>query len=65
MFTWFKVGKDPEKGVIIPLYEPPANLSPAAISFLHSMSTNTKTTTAVIISLAVKKPLKYPKKNHF
>jgi len=51
---WVKVGKDPSKGLIIPLYEPPAKLSPAAVRFVSEMGYDNKTFTSVIISLAVK-----------
>ena len=33
--TWHQVGRDPKKGVVIPLFEPPAGLSPAAASYVH------------------------------
>jgi len=55
--SWFKVGRDPEKGVIIPLFEPPENLSPAACRYVSNMSFDRKALTAAIISLAVKKQL--------
>ncbi|MBK8413749.1 MAG: DUF2207 domain-containing protein [Bacteroidetes bacterium] len=33
---WKRHGKDPAKGVIFPLYEPPAGLSPAATGFIYN-----------------------------
>jgi uncharacterized membrane protein YgcG len=55
--AWFRVGRDPEKGVIIPLFEPPENLSPAACRYVSDMSFDRKAFTAAIISLAVKTQL--------
>ena len=55
---WWRVGKDPAKGLIIPLYEPPANMSPAAVRFVSEMGYDNKIFTSTIISLAVKGYLK-------
>lgn len=51
---WIKVGKDPQKGTIIPLFEPPANISPAAARFVTEMGYDNKVYTSAIINLAVK-----------
>ena len=57
---WAQVGRDPQGGTIIPLYEPPEGLSPAAVSYLHyqrfkgSGSSSTKAFIAALLSLAVK-----------
>ena len=51
---WVKVGKDPAKGLIIPLYEPPSDMSPAAVRFISEMGYDNKVFTSVIVSLAVK-----------
>jgi len=56
--TWIKVGKDPEKGVIIPLYEAPENLSPAAVRFINRMGFDNKAFTSAIINLCVKGVIK-------
>jgi uncharacterized membrane protein len=58
LIIWWRVGKDPSKGLIIPLYEPPANMSPAAIRFIMEMGYDNKTFTSTIVSLAVKGYLK-------
>ncbi len=52
--AWNKVGRDPEKGVIIPRFKPPNGLSPAASRYVHSMSFDRNSFTAAVISLAVK-----------
>lgn len=54
LWAWNKVGRDPEKGVIIPRFEPPRGLSPAAARYVSEMSFNRNAFTAAIISLAVK-----------
>jgi uncharacterized membrane protein YgcG len=61
--TWSRVGRDPVKGVIIPLFEPPGNLSPAACRYVSDMSFDRKAFTAAIISLAVKKQLSIDEEN--
>lgn len=54
LVIWFRVGKDPSKGLIIPLYEPPKNLSPAAVRFISQMGYDNKIFTIAIVSLAIK-----------
>ena len=53
-WAWNKVGRDPQKGVIIPRFKPPEGLSPAACRYVKDMSFNRNAFTAAIISLAVK-----------
>ncbi len=52
--AWFKVGKDPAKGVIFPRYEPPAGYSPAAVRNLYRMQFDDTAFSAGVIGLAVK-----------
>ena len=54
LFVWIRVGKDPSRGIIIPLYEPPLNMSAGAVRFITEMSYDSKVFTSVIVSLAVK-----------
>lgn len=54
LWAWNKVGRDPQKGVIIPRFEPPEGLSPAATRYVKDMSFDRNSFTAAIISLAVK-----------
>lgn len=58
IFIWIRVGKDPDKGLIFPLYEPPLNLSPADVRFISRMGYDDKVFTSTIVSLAVKGFLK-------
>ena len=53
-WAWNTVGRDPDKGVIIPRFKPPEGLSPAACKYVTDMSFNRNSFTAAIISLAVK-----------
>lgn len=52
--VWSKVGKDPEKGVIIPHYEPPEGYSPASMRFVEKMGYDNTCFATAIINLAVK-----------
>ncbi len=52
--AWFFVGRDPARGIILPLYHPPGGLSPAAIRYLVRMGFDDKTFVAALIALAVK-----------
>ena len=54
LFAWLRVGRDPPKGVIIPLFEPPEGLSPAAVRYVLHMGYDHKCLSAAIISMAVK-----------
>ncbi len=51
---WKRVGRDPERGVIIPLFEPPKGLSPAAVRYVLNMRFNDKAFAAAIVDMAVK-----------
>jgi uncharacterized membrane protein YgcG len=52
--SWNKVGRDPEKAVIIPRFQPPDGLSAAACRYVQDMSFDRNAFTAAIISLAIK-----------
>ena len=54
IFVWFRVGKDPREGPIIPLYEPPPDFSPAAIRYIMNMGYDKKIFTCSIINIAIK-----------
>jgi len=56
--AWLKVGRDPRPGTIMPLYEPPASLSPAAVRYLKHMQFDNKAFAAAILGLAAKGALK-------
>src|SRR5258708_8390281 len=52
--VWSMVGRDPSHGSIVPLYEPPDNMSPAAMRYLERMGFDMKAFTAAIMNLAAK-----------
>ena len=54
VMIWGMVGKDPAPGTIVPLYEPPDNMSPSAMRFLERMGFDQKAFTAGIMGLAAK-----------
>ncbi len=54
VMIWGMVGRDPAHGTIVPLYEPPDNMSPAAMRFLERMGFDEKTFTSAIMGLAAK-----------
>ena len=54
LMVWGAVGRDPEKGAIVPIYTPPDNLSPAAIRFLAQMGYDDRVLAAAVIDMAVK-----------
>lgn len=56
-FTWRKHGKDPEKPVVVPAFEPPDGLSPAGIRYLYKKKADNTGFTAAVISMAIKKAL--------
>ncbi|MFK7791175.1 MAG: DUF2207 domain-containing protein [Devosiaceae bacterium] len=63
MFTsWMRVGRDPQRGVVFPRFEPPRGLSPAALSWVyyrgHKGGGAGKSFMAALVSLGTKGKLK-------
>ena len=58
LIAWSAVGRDPAPGVIMALYEPPANLSPSSMRYLMRMGYDNKTFAAAILDMAVRGFLK-------
>jgi uncharacterized membrane protein YgcG len=58
LIAWSAVGRDPARDVIMPLYEPPATLSPSAMRYLMRMGYDNKTFAAAILDMAVRGFLK-------
>jgi uncharacterized membrane protein YgcG len=52
--AWYTHGRDPRRGVIIPLFAPPQNFSPAAVRFVHRMAYDRKSYAASLVDMAVK-----------
>jgi uncharacterized membrane protein YgcG len=54
LWAWFRVGRDPAKGTIIPLFAPPAGFSPAGVRFVNRMGYDDKAFAAAVVDMAVK-----------
>ncbi len=54
LYAWFKVGRDPEAGPIIPRFFPPEGVSPADARVLSRMGYDDKALAAALIDCAVR-----------
>lgn len=54
LIVWYRVGKDPEKGIIVTRYTPPGDMSPAAMRYVWNQGYDDPAFTAALINLAVK-----------
>jgi uncharacterized membrane protein YgcG len=52
--VWKRHGRDPDEGVVVTRYEPPAGFSPASLRYIRQMYYDDKVMTAAIVNLAVK-----------
>ena len=64
LLVWSRYGKDPPRGTVIPLFEPPQNMSPASLRFLARTGYDDKVFTAAMIDMAVKGYLTIEEKNN-
>ncbi len=51
---WKKVGQDPPGQAVVPDWHPPANYSPAQISYLHNRQVTNTALSAALVSAAIK-----------
>ena len=51
---WFRYGRDPEKGIIYPLFEPPSGFSPAALGYIYHQKYDRQLTAATLVDAAVR-----------
>ena len=58
LLAWNKVGRDPQKGTIIPLFAPPNGVGPAAARYVTRYGFDDKGFAAALVGLAVKGRLK-------
>ncbi len=63
LIAWSAVGRDPAPGVIMALYEPPADLSPAGMRYLVRKGFDDKTFAAAILDMAARGFLKISEKD--
>ena len=54
LIAWFRIGPDPKPGAVEARYEPPDGLSPAAIRYIASGTTDGRTFAALIAQLATR-----------
>ncbi|MEM7563930.1 MAG: DUF2207 domain-containing protein, partial [Pseudomonadota bacterium] len=54
LLIWWRVGRDPAAGVIIPRYQPPSGYSPASMRFIQNMGYDKTCFSAAVVNLAVK-----------
>ncbi len=54
LMSWVRVGRDPNRGMISPEFEPPEALSPAAVRYLSRMGYDDRCLSSTVLSLAVK-----------
>lgn len=53
ILAWYRVGRDPKRGVIVPAYEPPGGMSPALMRYLVAgRRVDDKTVAATLVRLA-------------
>lgn len=58
LISWALVGRDPESGIIIPLFEPPEGFTPQDVRYLDGLGTCDNTSfSAAIMHLAVQRAL--------
>jgi len=57
-FFWFRYGRDPEKGTIYPMFEPPAGFSPAALGYIYYQKFSNQLTAATMVDAAVRHKIK-------
>ena len=54
LLLWHWLGRDPEAGVIVPLYRPPRGYSPASLRYVERMGYDKQCFTCAVVNLAVK-----------
>ena len=54
LHAWNKVGRDPQRGVIVPLFRPPEGLGPAGTRFVWKRGFDDQAFAAAIVGLGVK-----------
>lgn len=52
LVAWFRVGRDPERGVVVPVYGPPAAISPALARYLLTGRVDDTSVAATLVRLA-------------
>ncbi len=53
-FAWLRVGRDPPKGTIVPLFHPPEGMGPSGMRYIYKAGYDDKAFAAGLVGLAVK-----------
>ncbi len=56
--AWLRVGRDPQKGTIVPLFRPPEGMGASCVRYIYKAGYDDKAFAAGIVSLAVKGRMK-------
>ncbi len=54
LVAWFRVGRDPPKGPVVPLFHPPDGMGPAGVRYVYKAGYDDKAFAAAVVGLAVK-----------
>ncbi len=54
LFAWFRVGRDPPNGTIVPLFHPPEGMGPSGVRYVYKEGYDDKAFAAGVVGLAVK-----------
>jgi hypothetical protein len=63
LIAWVRIGPEPKPGTVVARYDPPENLSPAAVRYIASGTTDGRSLAAVIAELAVRGCLRVESEN--
>jgi len=55
---WRRYGRDPEKGVVYPQFQPPAGFSPAALGYIYYQKFDRQLTAATLVDAAVRNKIR-------
>jgi hypothetical protein len=61
--VWFAFGRDPKRGLVVPLFYPPEGVSPAMARFLIRRGTDQKTLSAAVANLAARKLITFKRRD--
>jgi uncharacterized membrane protein YgcG len=52
--AWHRAGRDPKAGTVVPLFDPPDDLSPAGMRYVREMSTDNRAFAAALVDMGVR-----------
>lgn len=54
LFAWWRVGRDPPQGTVVPLFRPPEGMGPSGVRYVYKAGYDDKAFAAGVVGLAVK-----------